>query len=89
MVAHFWINRAAVTESAWKRYFAPALAAIGLGSVNYLAVANCTALLSDTGAIAAVFPPITFILPVIGAYYAIVLRRCRPDVYARIGSQQL
>ena len=89
VVAYFWVNRATVTESAWKCYVAPAVAAIGLGVITYLAVANYSALLGDTGTVTAVFLAITFVLPVIGAGYAIVLRKRRPEVYAKIGRQQL
>lgn len=73
----------------WSTVVAPVLAAVGLGAVAYLALANYSDLLGDTGIVTLVFLTITFAVPVAGFCYARALRTRRPDVYQRIGRQQL
>lgn len=90
VVAYFWRNReAAKSESWWRTLVAPALAAAGLGGIVYLAVVNYSDLLGDTGLITTLFLVVTFALPVVGYLYARALRSKKPDVYRRIGRQQL
>jgi amino acid transporter len=90
VVVYFWRNReAARVESCWRTIAAPALAAIGLGGVVYLAVINYSDLLGDSGLITTLFLVITFALPVAGYLYARALRGKNPDVYQRIGRQLL
>lgn len=89
VVVYFVNNRASTGESVWKAYIAPVIAAIGLGFVTYLAIANYAELIGDAGATTVVFLIITFALPVLGALYAMVLKKRKPDVYQRIGRQQI
>ena len=88
VVAYFWVRRDEA-ESVWKCFVAPVVAAAGIGFIAYLAISNYSELLGDTGAITAFFLVITFAVPVAGAIYAVVLRKQKPDVYQRIGRQQL
>lgn len=76
-------------ESAWKTAIAPVLAAIGIGVVAYLAIINYSALLGGTGFLTDFFLIFTFALFVLGALWAWFLRSRRPDVYQRIGRQEL
>lgn len=87
VVAYFWRNRG--TGSAWTTLIAPGLAAVGLGGVTYLAIANYSDLLGDTGLITTLFLGFTFVLPVGGSIVARVLRAKSPEVYQRIGRQKL
>jgi amino acid transporter len=88
VVTYFWAQRQEA-ESVWKCFIAPALAAVGIGAINYLAIANYSELLGDTGAVTATFLIVTFALPVAGAAYAVWLKKQKPQVYQRIGRQQL
>ncbi|KAA0109056.1 APC family permease [Mycolicibacterium sp. P9-22] len=88
VIAYFWARRDSI-ESVWKCFVAPVIAAIGIGFITYLAIANYPELLADTGAITAFFLAITFAVPVAGAVYAGVLRKRRPEVYSMIGRQQM
>lgn len=90
VVVYFWRNReAARVESWWRTLAAPALAAVGLGGIVYLAVINYSDLLGDSGLITTLFLVVTFALPIGGYLYARVLRAKTPDVYQRIGRQRL
>jgi len=76
-------------DSVWKTTIAPVLAAIGLAGVTALAVINYSELIGDTGMITTLFLIFTFGLPMAGAVLAYILRARKPDVYERIGRQQL
>ncbi|MBY3792980.1 APC family permease [Rhodococcus fascians] len=89
VLVYFWRNRATTAESPLKSIVAPALAAIGLGGVSYLAIVNYSDLIGDTGAITFMFLAITFALPVAGFVLAQILKTRRPDTYLRIGRQKL
>ncbi|KAF0970950.1 APC family permease [Gordonia sp. YY1] len=88
VVAYFYKRRAVTTLSKWKTVVAPVVASVGLGIVAYLAVANYSDLLGDTGTVTTVFLAITFGIPIVGFLYARVLRGQNPDVYQRIGRQE-
>lgn len=90
VVAYFWKRRATTTDlSIWKTAIAPVIAAFGLGMVTYLAVANYPDLLGDTGIVTTLFLVFTFGIPVVGFVYARILRTTKPDVYQKIGRQEL
>ncbi|MDG4768550.1 APC family permease [Solwaraspora sp. WMMD406] len=74
-------------ETAWRRLVAPASAAIALGIVVCLAVANFAALLGVPGNHPlAIAVPIGYVVAaVLGAAWGLILQRARPDVYAAIG----
>ncbi|MFI6367735.1 APC family permease [Nocardia sp. NPDC050630] len=89
VVVYLRKNRGDDADSLWKTLIAPVLTVIGLGVVTVLAVANYSDLLGDTGLITALFLGLTFILPIAGVVVAYILRATKPDVYQRIGRQQL
>lgn len=89
VLVYFIRNRATNKESPLKSVVAPAIAAVGLGGVSYLAVTNYSDLIGDTGAISTALLLITFALPVAGFALARVLRAKKPETYLRIGRQQL
>ncbi|MGW2888844.1 APC family permease [Streptomyces griseoruber] len=76
-------------EPAWKTAASPLLAAIGIGVVAYLAVTNYADLLGGSGFVTSFFLVFTFALFPIGLFVARVLRGRRPEVYQRIGRQEL
>ncbi|WP_440708899.1 APC family permease [Herbiconiux sp. YIM B11900] len=89
-VIGFFRRRRDAGVGIWSRVIAPALAAVALGTVLVLIIANFTVLLtSDPTA-----PPTatTFILPaviivpgLVGIVWGLLLRRRNPRVYAQIG----
>lgn len=89
VVAYFWTRRGTTGLSAWKTVVAPVIAAAGLAAVTFLAVTNYSDLLGDAGAITTLFLAATFGIPVVGFGYARILRARKPDVYQRIGRQEL
>lgn len=86
---YLYRNRATGSDSVWRTVVAPVLAAIGLGGVVYLAMANFSDLIGGTGIIATLFLVFTFALPVAGIALAYYLKAKKPEVYQRIGRQQL
>lgn len=84
-----YFRRNASHESFWKTAIAPVLAAIGIGVVAVLAVINYSALLGGSGFVTTFFLVFTFALFVLGIVWAGVLRQRRPEVYQRIGRQEL
>ncbi|UUU19127.1 APC family permease [Streptomyces sp. DSM 40750] len=76
-------------EPVWKTAVAPLVAAIGIGVVACLAVANYSDLLGGSGFVTSFFLIFTFALFLIGMAVARVLRTRRPEVYQRIGRQEL
>jgi amino acid transporter len=88
VVVYFWKRRGLDTDvSVWKTLIAPALSALGMGGVTWLAVSNYSELLGDTGAVTTTLLVFTFGLPVLGFIYARILRVRKPEVYLRIGRQ--
>lgn len=91
VVVYFVSVRKSATEpqSLWRCYIAPIVSFFGLGFVTYLAISNYSALIGDEGTITTVLLTITFAIPVLGAIYAVYLKKGKPDVYQRIGRQQV
>lgn len=87
VVVYFARNREG--GSVWKTQVAPALAAVGLGVVAYLALTNFPDLIGTAGPAATILLTLTFGLFAAGFLLALALRRSKPEVYARIGRQQL
>lgn len=87
--AYFRRNPSATEASLWKSAVAPVLATAGLAVLTWLAIDNYSELLGDTGLLTKAFLVGTFALFVAGAIVACVLRRTRPEVYQRIGRQEL
>ncbi|MET8977971.1 APC family permease [Streptomyces sp. NPDC004539] len=84
---HFRRNPSA--EPGWKTTAAPLLSAAGIGVVAYLAVTNYADLLGGSGFLTSFFLFFTFALFLVGMVHARVLRARRPEVYQRIGRQDL
>ncbi|MEV8569611.1 APC family permease [Streptomyces sp. NPDC051322] len=87
--AYFRSNRSGTSVSPWKTMVAPLLSAAGLGLVTYLAVVNYSDLIGAGGVLGVVFLILTFVLFLAGILVAHVLRVKRPEVYQRIGRQEL
>ncbi|MEV6986984.1 APC family permease [Sphaerisporangium sp. NPDC051017] len=84
-----YLRRNPTNQSAWKTTVAPVLAAVGIGVVAVLAVINYSDLLGGSGFVTSFCLVFTFALFVIGMVVARVLRDRRPEVYQRIGRQEL
>ena len=75
--------------SPLKTVVAPMVASIGIGVVAVLAVLNYSELLGGSGLVTSFFLVFTFALFATGMVVAKVLRSSRPEVYQRIGRQEL
>ncbi|TDB71850.1 APC family permease [Micromonospora sp. KC721] len=82
-----FFTRHASTENLWRRLVAPGLAAVALVAIIVVAVDNFAILLGVAPdsplrwGVPAVYP----VTALLGVLWGLVLRRARPDVYARIG----
>ncbi|MEH0573275.1 APC family permease [Streptomyces sp. B21-108] len=85
----FYFRHNPSSQPVWKTAVAPILSAAGIGVVAYLAVTNYSDLLGGSGFFTSFFLFFTFALFLAGMAYARVLRRRRPEVYQRIGRQEL
>jgi hypothetical protein len=79
--------RTRIEETLWRRIIAPALAAIALVAVIVVAVDNFAILLgvAPDSPLRWVIPAVYPVAALLGLVWGLVLRRTRPDVYARIG----
>lgn len=77
-----------VDASPWLTLVAPAVSTIGLGIVLYLALANFTTMIGGAMSRAVLLQVLTWGVLVAGVVTAAVYRRCRPQVYRRIGRQE-
>ncbi|WP_315070523.1 APC family permease [uncultured Microbacterium sp.] len=86
----FFLRRRRTTpESVWKTIIAPAMSAVFLGLITYLAIVNYPELIGGDILLTVVFMAFTFALFFGGIVYAVYLRRKRPSVYARLGRQSV
>ncbi|WP_433349260.1 APC family permease [Micromonospora sp. CA-111912] len=82
-----YFARTRVEESLWRRLVAPGLAAVALVAIIIVALDNFAVLLGVAPdsplrwGVPAAFP----VVALLGLHWALVLRRRRPDAYARIG----
>ena len=74
---------------AWKTLYAPIIACVGFIGALILATQNASFLVGGSTSAATFLIVLFFALVVVGAVYATALKRTRPDVYARIGRQDL
>lgn len=89
VLAYFARSREIAAQyTTWQTTIAPGVAALGLGTITWLAVANYADLLEESGPVKTVLLVITFGLPLLGAGYAQWLRGRRREVYQLIGRQQ-
>lgn len=73
----------------WKTVVSPVLAGIGFIGALILATQNADFLVGGSKSAATTLIVIFFATVAVGAAYAMVLKRSRPDVYARIGRQDV
>ncbi|MFD1745069.1 APC family permease [Rhizobium helianthi] len=75
--------------SAWQTLVAPTLATVGLGAAVYLAASNFVDLTGGDVTTAMVLQIVIWSLFVLGVLLALYYRSRHPNIYARIGRQQL
>jgi amino acid transporter len=87
LAALLFLNRNPNGENAWRRFVAPVLASVALGTLGYLAFVNLPALLGvePHSPLVRTVPTVLAAELVLGMLYAVVLRGARPVVYAGIG----
>jgi amino acid transporter len=89
VLVYFVRRRRTKPDSIWKTIVAPAVSCLFLGVITYLAIANYSELIAGSTLLTVIFMSFTFALFLFGVIYAFVLRKRRPDVYARIGRQKV
>jgi amino acid transporter len=75
--------------NAWKTVIAPALACVGLLVAFVLATQNVALMIGGNEGLAEFLVGLFFGLLVLGVVVALVLRRKRPEIYQRIGRQDV
>ncbi|MCW2758892.1 MAG: Amino acid permease-associated region [Nocardioidaceae bacterium] len=88
IAAYFWV-RPDHGLGKWKTLYSPVIAGIGFVVALVLATQNASFLVGGSKSAATILIVFFFAMVVVGAVYAIALRSTRPDVYARIGRQDL
>ena len=71
----------------WHRLIAPTLAFFGIGTVLTLATMNLNVLFTAQKSTTYLIVSIMYLLVVVGVLVAMILKRTRPETYARIGRQ--
>jgi amino acid transporter len=90
VVPYFLRHRpAGVALDRWKMVIAPSLAVAGLAVSLYLATTNVTALTGQSATVSYTVLALSYVVFVVGIVTAVILRRRRPQAYARIGRQEL
>ncbi len=90
VILFFVRKRSEITDvSIWQTLVAPILAAIGLGAAVYLSATNFVALTGGDETTAVVLQIVIWSLFVSGVVLALFYKSKRPDIYAKIGRQQL
>jgi amino acid transporter len=86
VIGHF--RRDPGGQSAWVRWIAPGLSAVGLGTVFLLVLVNFDVLIGAEGfsLLAVVMPAIILAAGLAGLLWGEYLRRRRPEVFAGVGS---
>jgi amino acid transporter len=88
IVAYFWV-RPDHGLGTWKTLISPVIAGIGFAGALVLATKNAAFLVGGSQSAATVLIVIFFATVAVGVVYALALRRTKPDVYARIGRQDV
>lgn len=89
VLVYFVRRRSFAPESVWKTIIAPLVSVVFLGNITYLAVANYPELIGGSAVMTVIFMSFTFALFIGGIAYALILRSKRPEIYARLGRQQI
>ncbi|HKT94356.1 MAG TPA: APC family permease, partial [Paraburkholderia sp.] len=69
----------------WHAFLAPVLGGCGLLSIGIVLIGNLDALAGSDSPIVRAFPWIVLAVALIGVAIAFILKRSRPDIYARFG----
>lgn len=87
LAALLFLNRAPSDEGPWRRFFAPALATVGVGTLVYLAALNLPELLGVPSRhwLVVAVPAAYALCLLFGAGFGLVLRARSPITYAGIG----
>lgn len=88
IIAYFWV-RPDHGLGKWKTLISPAIAGIGFVGALVLATQNAPFLVGGSKSAATILIVFFFAMVVVGVVYALALKRTRPDVYARIGRQDV
>ncbi|MGF4041910.1 APC family permease [Paenarthrobacter nitroguajacolicus] len=89
VLVYFLRRRSFAPESIWKSIIAPLVSVIFLGVITYLAITNYPELIGGSALLTVIFMSFTFALFFGGIFYALFLRSKRPNVYARLGRQNV
>ncbi|CAN5326455.1 hypothetical protein BH09ACT6_BH09ACT6_03690 [soil metagenome] len=90
IIVYFWPRRSAgIGIGIGRTVVAPTIAAIGFGIALVLATQNAAFLVGGSEPAAIALVSLFYGLLVLGIVVALVLRRARPQAYARIGRQEL
>ncbi len=88
IAAYFWA-RPGHGFGKWKTLYSPIIAGIGFVGALVLATQNASFLVGGSKPAATALIVFFFATIVVGAVYALALKRTRPDVYGRIGRQDV
>jgi len=80
-----FFRRTKTRHGIWTTTLAPALGLVGLVSALVLVIANLPLLTGSEGPVVAAFPYGMALVFLVGAGFALFLRRRRPDLYASLG----
>lgn len=89
VLVHFGPRSAGSQSSAWSTRVAPALAAVGLAAVIFLALKNANAFMAATTGLSIIFIVGIICLFATGVVIALYLKAKRPEIYARIGRESI
>lgn len=89
VLVYFLRRRSFAPESIWKSIIAPLVSVIFLGVITYLAITNYPELIGGSALLTVIFMSFTFALFFGGIFYALFLRSKHPNVYARLGRQNV
>lgn len=87
VIAYFW-TRPELAQSTWRRIVAPTAAAIGLLVALYLASTNVADMIGGDQVLANVLMGVFYVSFLIGLVTALILKRTKPQIYARIGRSE-
>lgn len=88
IAAYFWV-RPDHGLGKWKTLYSPVIAGIGFIGALILATQNAAFLVGGSKSAATILIVFFFATVVVGVVYALALKSTRPDVYARIGRQDV
>ncbi|GAB3199068.1 APC family permease [Nocardioides hungaricus] len=88
IAAYFW-KEPDHEFGKWKTLYSPLIAGAGFTVALVLATQNASFLVGGSQSAANILIAFFFAMVVLGAGYALMLKRTRPDIYARIGRQDI